>query len=136
VLPPLLEPLLLPELDPLELPLLLEPPLLEPELEPLPDELLLEPELLPLELLLEPLLEPLPLEPLLLEAEPELEPLLVTPASAVSPSAGAGRLAVPPYGPPSGSSAPPHPNRPTETAITPAIRPKRIASLLRPVPRQ
>jgi hypothetical protein len=81
--PSALAPLLLPELDPLELPL--PEPLLEPEPEPLP-ELLLEPELLLLVLLPEP--------ELLLDA-PELE-LLDEVLSVVLPREGGGALPVPP----------------------------------------
>jgi hypothetical protein len=92
--PSALAPLLLPELDPLELPL--PEPLLEPEPEPLP-ELLLEPELLLLVLLPEPellLLVLLPEPELLLDA-PELE-LLDEVLSVVLPREGGGALPVPP----------------------------------------
>jgi hypothetical protein len=99
--PPLLDPLLLPELEPPEAPLLevllVDPPLLldelldpEPELLPPPLPVLLELVLLEPELLVDPLLP-------LLEDEPELDPLdELLPWSCVLPISGGTFEAVPP----------------------------------------
>jgi hypothetical protein len=119
--PPLLLPLELAE--PLELPLLEVPP------ELLPLELVVPPLLLvvaPLEL--PPLL---PVSPLLLPVPPLPPPLLpVSPLLLPEfelPSPGCGMLvAVPPYGPPSGSSFELH-------AVYVAAAPTTRASLLRPI---
>jgi len=124
---PLLEPLLLELLDPELLPELDLVPELEPELDVLPE---LEPELevagtelLPVPLLDLPPLEPCPASTTVppLPDEPPLDELpgsLVAASSPEPPVAetaftlpplGGGVSLVPPYGPPSGSSAPPHP---------------------------
>jgi hypothetical protein len=101
----------------LELPELLldeEPPLLL-ELPP-DDELLpLDPLLLPPELPLDeepPLLPELLFPELPLDEEPPLPPdeeELLAPLEPVVPTVGGTSVPVPPYGPPSGPSAPPHP---------------------------
>jgi hypothetical protein len=124
---PLLEPLLLELLDPELLPELDAFPELEPELDVLPElepELdVPEPELLPVPLLDLPPLEPFPASATVppLPDEPPLDELPGSLAAASSPEApvaetaltlpplGGGVSVVPPYGPPSGSSAPPHP---------------------------
>jgi hypothetical protein len=95
--PPLLDPLLLPELEPLlpelllvDPPLLLDELLLEPVLPEPPLLVLLELVLLEPELLVEPLLPPL-------EDEPELDPLdELLPWSCVLPISGGTFEAVPP----------------------------------------
>ena len=144
---PLLDPLLLELLDPELLPELVVLPELEPELALLPElEPELEvagPELPPVPPLDLPPLEPCPASATVppLPDEPPLDELPGSLTAASSPEApvaetaltlpplGGGVSVVPPYGPPSGSSAPPHPEA-MPAARTPESRTEQVDSFM------